>query len=112
MRTLGLGGLGVALALGCSGLETAVSGTPVPPPHADVVGHWTAPGRVLSITAGGRVDYERHTGMTKTSIHGGVTEWRSDAFVVLGLSTFHVDQAPHQTGSGWEMTVDGVVYAR
>lgn len=108
----GAGALGIVLGLGCSGLTAAVNGTPVPPQHADLVGSWTAPGTTLTITSGGRVDYERKQGVTSTEIHGGVTEWRPDAFVVLGLSTFHIDQAPHPTGTGWEMTLDGVVYTR
>jgi hypothetical protein len=114
MRTTfaALGAIGIALGLGCSGIATAVQGKPVPPEHADLVGHWTAPGITLDISAEGRVEYDRDNGASHTRISGGVTEWADDSFVVLGLSTFRLDQAPHPVGSGWEMTIDGVDYQR
>ena len=105
-------GAAVAVGLGCSGLTAAVSGTPPPPAHQDLVGHWTAPTSTLVITADGFVDYERHSGGINTEINGGITRWKDDGFVVFGLSEFHVEEAPHRTSSGWETTIDGITYPR
>lgn len=96
-------------ALACSG---AMTGTPVPSEHEDLIGDWTAPEHTLSIQADGMVAYEHASGSTKTSVNGGVTTWTDTSFTVMGISTFTIDEAPHQEGGTWEATIDGVDYTR
>ncbi len=95
--------------LACSG---ALTGTPVPSEHEDLVGDWSAPGYTLSIRAEGLVEYEHDSGGAKTSVNGGVTSWSDDEFTVMGITTFHIDEAPELSGGTWETTIDGVDYTR
>jgi hypothetical protein len=84
---------------------------PVPPEKAAYVGEWHGTAMALLITQDGSVAYRRfHQGVNK-SIDGPLKEFQGDNFVVgVGpiATTFVVSAAPHQDGSAWKMTVDGV----
>jgi hypothetical protein len=108
MRRLAMAVVAVA-TLGCGGMFAAV---PVPPEHADLIGDWSAPDTTLEIHADGQVAYERHSGGSNTSVTGPVSEWGASEFTVMGLTTFHIETAPHAVGGGWETTIDGVTYHR
>ena len=99
----------VLTTLGCSGL---FAGVPVPPEHAELVGDWTAPDTTLEVHADGQVSYEHHSGGSNTSINGPVTAWGASEFTVMGLTTFHIETAPHAVDGGWETTIDGITYQR
>lgn len=101
----------VAASLACAG---GFEAKPVPPEHADLVGAWSGDGVVLTITSAGMVHYEKHaTG--DVEINGPVSDWFDTAFVVgvFGIgTTFHIDEAPHAVGAGWQTTIDGAVLTR
>jgi hypothetical protein len=104
MRTIApIAGLGIVLALACGGMA------PVAPP-ASYVGTWTNADTTLAIDAGGSVSYH-HTGGTTTTLNVPGQAWRNDSFdagVGPITTTFHVDAAPADDGTGtWKMTVDG-----
>ena len=84
---------------------------PVPPENAAYVGEWHGTAMALLITQDGSVAYRRfHQGVNK-SIDAPLKEFQGDNFVVgIGpiATTFVVNARPHQDGSAWKMTVDGV----
>lgn len=101
----------VAASLACAG---GFEAKPVPPEHMDLVGAWSGDGVVLTITEEGMVHYEKHAG-ADLRINGPVSDWFDTAFVVgaFGVgTTFHIEEAPHAVGSGWQTTIDGVVLTR
>jgi hypothetical protein len=87
---------------------------PVPPEKAAYVGEWNAPAMSLLITQDGSVAYKRLEGGVSKSVKGPL-EFEGDNFVVgVGpiSTTFIVSVAPHQVGTEWKMTVDGVALTR
>lgn len=83
---------------------------PLPPERASYVGTWQGEGVVLTITADGRVDYEREDDGDRVSIQAPITRFEGAHFWagMLGIETrFEVSQPPTQARGEWRMTVDG-----
>jgi hypothetical protein len=96
------------LLFGCS--------EPVPMQKTEYVGDWRGQDVRLLIREDGSVDYERrHKGGNTTSIQAPIKRFEGDNFVVgFGPfnTTFAVSRPPHQDGTAWKMTVDGVELVR
>ncbi len=89
-----------------------IKGIPVPADKQDYVGVWKSSEIDLSISKGGRVKYEKHSGSMNKSLSAPIQKFEGNNFVVgaLGINTtFVVSETPHQDSTGtWKMTVDGV----
>jgi hypothetical protein len=89
----------------------SMKGIKVPADKQDYVGLWTSSEIMLSISAGGRVEYEKRSGGSKKTISAPIQKFEGNNFVVgaLGINTtFVVSDPPHQDSTGaWKMTVDG-----
>ena len=88
---------------------------PVPPDKSAYVGQWKGLAMALLITQDGSVAYKRLKGGVTTSISGPLKRFSGDNFVVgFGFfsTTFEVSVPPHQDGTDWKMTVDGVELTR
>ncbi|MFO1217640.1 MAG: hypothetical protein U1E89_04565 [Burkholderiaceae bacterium] len=86
-------------------------GQPVPAEKAAYVGDWHGTGMDLYIDQDGTVAYKRYGGGSSRSLELPLREFQGDDFVVgVGplSTTFQVSVPPHQDGTGWKMTVDGV----
>ncbi len=93
----------LALLFGCA--------KPVPPEKATYVGEWNGTAMALLITQDGSVAYRRLVDGVNKSIDGPLKEFKGNNFVVgIGpiSTTFSVTVPPHQEGTTWKMTVDGV----
>lgn len=90
-------------------------GKPVPPEKSAYVGQWQATAMEILVTQDGSVAYRRLEGGVDKSIDGPLKEFEGDDFVVgVGpiATTFVVSAPPHQDGTDWKMTVDGVELTR
>lgn len=99
------------LAAGFLTLLLAACGQAVPPEKAAYVGQWKGPQMSLSISQSGKVQYERHTESSKTSVNAPLQGFNGDNFDVglAGMTTtFVVTVPPHADGDATKMTVDGV----
>lgn len=96
-----------ALLAGCA--------KPIPEEKAAYVGEWHGTAMALLITQDGSVAYRRLEGGVNKSIDGPLKAFEGDNFVVgVGpiATAFVVSVPPHQEGTVWSMTVDGVVLTR
>ena len=79
-------------------------------------GDWQGTGIRLLITPDGTIEYERVAGGVKKSITGGtVTRIGDNSFdvkVLLGTTTFRLDELPRRDGAYWKMKVDGIEVIR
>ncbi|MBS0194986.1 MAG: hypothetical protein JSR34_12180 [Proteobacteria bacterium] len=92
-------------------LALVACGIAVPPEKSAYVGTWESSNMLLKIDADGKVNYKRRDGNSTTSIDAPIKSFQGDDFVVgVGplTTTFKVTAKPHQEGSAWKMTVDGV----
>lgn len=105
----------VILVSSCGKLGSLKS-KPLPEDKLDYAGYWVSSEMKLSITKGGRVEYERSKGAGKKSISAPIQKWEGDDFIVgaLGITTrFEVSETPNKDSTGtWHMTVDGVRLTR
>lgn len=88
---------------------------PIPQEKVAYVGEWHGTAMALLITQDGSVAYRRLEGGVNKSIDGPLKEFEGNNFVVgIGpiSTTFVVSAPPHQDGSDWKMTVDGVELTR
>jgi hypothetical protein len=99
------------LLLSIIALALIACAKPIPAEKSAYVGEWNGTAMALLITQDGSVAYRRlYQGVNK-SINGPLKEFQGDNFVVgVGpfATTFVVSAPPHQDGSNWKMTVDGV----
>jgi len=89
----------------------AACGVAVPADKAAYVGTWKGDGTMLSISAGGRVEYRHSNGGASTSISAPLQGFHGDDFDAgLGpvATTFKVSRPPHEENGATKMTVDGV----
>jgi hypothetical protein len=96
-------------------LAAACTGQPLPKDKLDYAGDWRGTGMTLSIAANGNVSYKRTRGGESTSISAPIQRFEGASFFVgVGPLTtrFEVTSPPHQDGSLWKMTVDGVELTR
>jgi len=96
-------------------LVAACGGPPLPADKRDYAGDWRANGMRLLIAANGNVSYERVRTGEHTTINAPIQRFEGASFFVgLGPVTtrFEVTKPPHQEGSVWKMTVDGVELTR
>ncbi len=91
----------------CGGLK----GIKVPDDKKDYVGLWKTTDISLSISEGGKVEYENKSGNVDKSISAPIQKFDGNNFTVgaLGINTtFAVSAPPHKDSTGvWKMTVDG-----
>lgn len=117
MLRRGVLGIGLVLALGCSGLDAAIqqaaeSMQPSPPPldRLDYVGTWEGEGTTLTIHSDGMLDYAHQEGGTSTSFNAPIQRWE-DGAIVSGIGpiekTLVVQAPPRQEDGTWIMIVDG-----
>jgi len=88
---------------------------PVPAEKSKYIGEWEGLAMALLITQDGSIAYKRLKGGVATSISGPLKRFDGDNFVVgFGpvTTTFEVSVPPHQDGTDWKMTVDGVELTR
>lgn len=89
-----------------------MKGIKVPEEKINYIGNWKSSEITLSISEGGRVEYEKKTNGSSKTISAPIQKFEGDNFVVgaLGINTtFVVSQPPHQDSLGiWKMTVDGI----
>jgi len=88
---------------------------PLPPEKLHYAGEWRGEGMLLIISPEGTVQYERKNGNSSTTINAPISEFDGNDFLVgmAGVTTrFVVPVPPHETPTGWEMTVDGVELKR
>ena len=96
-------------------LAAACSGPPLPADKREYAGDWRGTNMHLVITTAGNVSYQRTRTGESTSINAPIQRFEGDSFFVgLGPVTtrFEVTKPPHQEGSVWKMTVDGVELTR
>ncbi|MBS0457555.1 MAG: hypothetical protein JSS44_09535 [Proteobacteria bacterium] len=96
-------------------LALAACAKPLPPERAAYVGQWQGQNMVLRITQEGRLAYKRMEGNSTTSVDAPIQGFSGNDFSagVGPLSTtFKVSAPPHQDGTQWKMTVDGVELTR
>jgi len=96
-------------------LALCACGKPLPPERAAYAGEWSAPSMYLQITQEGGVNYKRVAGANTTTVNAPIQEFEGNNMVVgVGpMSTkFIVSVPPHQVGTAWKMTVDGVELTR
>src|SRR5687767_4188362 len=97
----------LALTIASCGMK----GIKVPADKQDYIGLWTSSEIMLSISSGGRVEYEKKSGGSSKSIKAPIQKFEGNNFVVgaLGINTtFVVSDPPHKDSTGvWKMTVDG-----
>ncbi|MES2316313.1 MAG: hypothetical protein V4631_02375 [Pseudomonadota bacterium] len=89
----------------------ACDNKPLPPDKVAYVGQWAGPDMRLMIKQDGSVAYQRREGSSNTSINAPLKEFAGNNLVVgVGpmTTTFVVTAPPHQVGTQWKMTVDGV----
>lgn len=83
---------------------------------AKLAGNWYGAGMRLLISSDGTIEYERLAGGVKKTISGGtITRIGMDSFdvkVLVGSTTFKIDNFPHRDGADWKMKVDGVDLTR
>jgi len=105
----------IAPALAVLLLAAACTGQPLPADKRDYAGDWRGDGMTLSIASNGSVSYKRTRGGESTSINAPIQRFEGASFFVgVGPLTtrFEVTRPPHQDGSVWKMTVDGVELTR
>ena len=96
-------------------LAAACGGPPLPADKRDYAGSWRGDNMTLLITADGNVRYQRKRTGESTSINAPIQRFEGASFFVgIGPVTtrFEVTKPPHQEGSVWKMTVDGVELTR
>ena len=96
-------------------LAVACSGPPLPSDKGDYAGDWRGTNMRLLIAANGSVSYERVRTGERTTINAPIQRFEgANFFVGLGPVTtrFEVTKPPHQEGSVWKMTVDGIELTR
>jgi hypothetical protein len=90
-------------------------GKPLPPEKVAYAGYWSAPSMNLHVTQEGSVDYQRVEGIRTTKVNAPIKAFEGNNMVVgVGpmSTTFVVSVPPHQVGTAWKMTVDGVELTR
>ena len=99
-------------ALSCGSMK----GIKVPADKQDYIGRWSSDEIQLSISANGRVEYEKNSGGSKKTISAPIQKFEGNNFVVgaLGINTtFVVSNPPEKDSAGiWKMTVDGIELTR
>jgi hypothetical protein len=96
-------------------LVVACGGPPLPADKRDYAGDWRGTNMRLLIATNGNVSYERVRTGEHTTINASIQRFEGASFFVgLGPVTtrFEVTKPPHQEGSVWKMTVDGVELTR
>jgi len=96
-------------------LEETVKLTPVPEDRLAYVGTWEGDGMTLVIGAEGSLAYHRADDGGTRSLEAPLVRFEGDDIVAgfAGIeSRFEVDEPPHESEHGWEMTVDGVPLRR
>jgi uncharacterized protein len=87
---------------------------PVPSSKKDFIGTWQGPEMRLTVTAAGKVDYERHGAIAVTVTGSRLVFEESN--LIVGVwpfdMTLRVDEPPHGDGAVWKMKLDGVELAR
>ena len=107
VTTIVMAGLLATLLVACA--------KPLPSDKSGYAGEWKGGPISLLITADGRVKYARKEGGMSKSLEAPIKEFKGDNFVVgVGfMSTeFVVTAPPHEDGSEWKMTVDGIELTR
>jgi hypothetical protein len=106
----------IALFFILSSTACGLKGIKVPADKQDYIGVWLSKEISLSISAEGRVEYQKNSGGSKKSISAPIQKFEGNNFVVgaLGINTtFVVSETPHKDDTGlWKMTVDGVELSR
>ncbi len=84
-------------------------------PKKDYVGHWKSKkGSSITIDAEGDMKVDKDEDGTKESLQAPIVRFSGNDIVQKPLITIttHVSEAPHKNGDHWEMTADGIHFAR